>query len=48
MPKKRANYTEEEKANMSQLIVGVYDGGFGTSWADSIAIEFEKKFIDVD
>lgn len=39
-------FTEEEKKNMTQLIVGVYDGGFGTSWADKIAVEFEKKFAD--
>lgn len=39
-------FTEEEKKNMSQLVVGVYDGGFGTTWADSIAAEFEKKFAN--
>lgn len=39
-------FTEEEKKNMSKLVVGVYDGGFGTAWADSIAVEFEKKFAD--
>ena len=39
-------FTEEEKKNMSQLVVGVYDGGFGSTWADSIAIEFEKKFAN--
>ena len=39
-------FTEEEKKNMTQLIVGVYDGGFGTGWADTIAVEFEKKFAD--
>ena len=45
-PDKKFNnrYTKEEKANMTELKVGVYNGGIGYEWAKKMAIEFEEMY----
>ena len=38
---------EEANAEQTQLYVATFEGGFGTSWMDTLAKRFEKKYENV-
>ncbi len=40
-------YDSSQKADRTQLTVGVYDGGLGYAWAQQLAYTFEEKYKDV-
>lgn len=40
--------TEAQKANMTELVVGVYNGGLGTTWVDELASKFQTMYAGVE
>ncbi len=40
-------YNETQKSEMTELVVGVYNGGLGYAWAQDLAKIFEEKYKDV-
>ncbi len=41
-------FTDEQKAQMTKLTVGVYNGGLGRGWADELKLAFEEMYKDLE
>lgn len=39
-------YNSEQKASMTELKIGVYNGGIGYEWAKKMALQFEEMYKD--